>query len=455
MQCFDDLARWRAAARRRAPRGGGGDGRRRRRRAWDDADGDAPDDGDVVVMAATNLPEAIDAAFAARPLRLRRTKPPARARSLLFPPSRGCSTAERAALSRSLAAKVFTPPPTTAERAQILARRRARAPPGAWAADVDVDALARASAGFSGADLVALCQSAAARACATRTRAPTTQPARRPRLARAPHMTAAHFERALRDARPSTSAAELRRFEAWAAAHRTSRGRGRTHSAVICNRLLLGHAPGWPLSGDEKPTERHRVPDLRGIKRLEHRRGPACGSRRGRRRSARSALRSSRRARVSGPARDPPAHEDLAPVVPLAPRDRPARAPQPVRDDVTAVAVAAAAAQHAALLEKEFHAHVLAVRRDAGEGAADLGGGARRLRRRSQARPLELPSLGRLLKVGARFTRRAFPPFFRRPGALAVRALAEEAERVGGEDPRLKPTTREPSATSSSGALTS
>ena len=116
---------------------------------------------------------------------------------------------------------VFTPPPTTAERAQILARRLARAPPGAWAADVDVDALARASAGFSGADLVALCQSAALRALRDAdARADDAAGEAAEAGARAPHMTAAHFERALRDARPSTSAAELRRFEAWAAAHK-------------------------------------------------------------------------------------------------------------------------------------------------------------------------------------------------------------------------------------------
>ena len=33
-------------------------------------------------------------------------------------------------------------------------------------------------------------------------------------------MRAAHFELALRDARPSTSATELQRFESWAAAHK-------------------------------------------------------------------------------------------------------------------------------------------------------------------------------------------------------------------------------------------
>ena len=112
--------------------------------------------------------------------------------------SRGCSDAERVCALPLPRRNVFTPPPTTAERAQILARRLARAPPGAWAADVDVDALARASAGFSGADLVALCQSAALRALRDAdARADDAAGEAAEAGARAPHMTAAHFERAL------------------------------------------------------------------------------------------------------------------------------------------------------------------------------------------------------------------------------------------------------------------
>ena len=53
---------------------------------------------------------------------------------------------------------VYTGPPDRDERCEILARRRAAAPPRAWADDVDVEALARSSDGCSGADLVALCQ---------------------------------------------------------------------------------------------------------------------------------------------------------------------------------------------------------------------------------------------------------------------------------------------------------
>ena len=145
-----------------------------------------PDDGDVV-DGRTNLPEAIDAAFL-RPGRFD---------------------------------YVFTPPPTTAERAAILARRAApRRRPCAHYADAP-SAARRAGLG-PGADLVALCQSAALRALRDEdaARARDDDAADAAKAGAKMRMRAAHFELALRDARPSTSATELQRFESWAAAHK-------------------------------------------------------------------------------------------------------------------------------------------------------------------------------------------------------------------------------------------
>ena len=102
-----------------------------RRAARRFADTDTANASRVMVLAATNLPNAVDSAFL-RPGRFDRV--------------------------------VLVPPPDASGRAEIMHARRRRAASSLWAEDVDIDKLCcagGATEGFTGADLDCLCQTAA------------------------------------------------------------------------------------------------------------------------------------------------------------------------------------------------------------------------------------------------------------------------------------------------------
>jgi len=124
----------------------------------------------VLVLAATNRPEAIDAALL-RPQRL--------------------------------GTLVYMGPPNAAARRQILAMKtRARRP----ARDLDIDALARRTERYSGADVVELCRLAAYEAAKEFAAMKDGDKGR---------LEMRHFDVAFREMRPSLSLDVVKRLEEW------------------------------------------------------------------------------------------------------------------------------------------------------------------------------------------------------------------------------------------------
>ena len=155
----------------------------------------------VFVIGATNRPEQLDAALC-RPGRLD--------------------------------TMVYVPLPNEPERADILRAQLRKTP---IAPDVDLDFIASKTKGFSGADLGFITQRAAKLAIK---QAITIDIERRKEREAAgedvmdvedeedpvPELTKAHFEEAMKDARPSVRDVEIRRYEAFAQSMKNSTSSG-------------------------------------------------------------------------------------------------------------------------------------------------------------------------------------------------------------------------------------
>ena len=127
---------------------------------------------------------------------------------------------------------IYIPVPDEASRLQIFKACLRRSP---VAGDVDLGALARFTAGFSGADITEICQ----RACKHAIREDIEKDMERERQARErpedmavdcaeepAQIKAVHFEESMRFARRSVSDADIRKYQAFAQTLQQSRGFG-------------------------------------------------------------------------------------------------------------------------------------------------------------------------------------------------------------------------------------
>ena len=151
---------------------------------------------------------------------------------------------------------IYIPLPDKASRASILKAAMRKSP---LAADIDLDAVANATHGFSGADLAGIAQ----RACKLAIRESIAKELQfeemkaqgtvemDAEMEAVPEITRAHIEEAMRGARRSVSNEDIRRYEVFAASQAQSRGDFKFADADVARGAAGGQPAAAPQDNDD------------------------------------------------------------------------------------------------------------------------------------------------------------------------------------------------------------